>query len=104
MAQYLHSEVEVPCTAQLRETEDELKRLEKELKAFYKEGEAVEEAYQKHLKKYYRARQEWEQKMISKNVLSFTPGATASQKEKAANKSINYHAGTCIPTQTGGIA
>jgi hypothetical protein len=86
LAEYLHSEVEVPCTMQVKESEGELRRLEKELKAFYREGEAVEEAYQKHLKRYYRTRQEWEQRMISKNVLCFTPGATPAQKEKAASR------------------
>jgi hypothetical protein len=60
LAEYLHSEVEVPCTRQIREGEEELRRLERLLRGFYREGETVEEAYQKHLKRYYRTHQEWE--------------------------------------------
>ena len=34
-----------------------LKQLEKQLKAYYKEGESVEEDYQKNLRKFYKSRQ-----------------------------------------------
>jgi hypothetical protein len=37
--------------------------------------------------------------MISKNVLCFTPGATPSQKEKAANRCISAYTGTTIHIQ-----
>jgi hypothetical protein len=60
--------------------------VEKELKRTYKEGETVEDSYQKHLKKYFRAHQEWEERVIAKNVLHYTPGVTQSQKEKAIAK------------------
>jgi hypothetical protein len=36
LAEYLHSEVEVPCTTQLRQNEEEMRRLERKLKSFYK--------------------------------------------------------------------
>jgi hypothetical protein len=36
-----------------------LKKMEKELKKWYREGETVEELYQKHLKKYHKIHSEW---------------------------------------------
>lgn len=86
LAEYLHTEIEVPCQNMLEEQQAELRRIEKELKRAYKEGETVEDSYQKHLKKYFRARQEWEEHMIAKSVLQYTPGVTHSQKEKAVAK------------------
>jgi hypothetical protein len=72
------------------------------LRVYYKDGETVEEGYQKHLKRFYRAHQEWEERMISKTVLAFTPGATPSQKEKAASKFPFAYAGTPSSMQTRG--
>lgn len=54
----------------------------------------MEESYQKHLKKYYRTKQEWEEHMIDKSVLQFTPGVSQSQKEKA-NIKYNLHDTDC---------
>lgn len=60
LAEYLHTEIEVPCQILLDSQREELRLVEKELKKAYRDGESVEDSYQKHLKKYYRARQEWE--------------------------------------------
>lgn len=60
LAEYLHTEIEAPCQTLLDAQRKELMRVEKELKKAYRDGESVEESYQKHLKKYFRARQEWE--------------------------------------------
>jgi hypothetical protein len=38
--------------------------------------------------------------MIGKTVLAFTPGATTSQKEKAASRLAFPYAGTCPSMQT----
>lgn len=56
------------------------------LEGYYREGENVEESYQKMLKKYHRAKGEWEEKMIGKSAAMFNPGVTQAQRNKAASK------------------
>lgn len=46
----------------------------------------IEESYQKNLKRYFNSKQSWEDKMISKSILFYTPGVAQSHKEKMTVK------------------
>ena len=56
-----------------------MKQLDKDLRKWYKEGESVEDNYQKSLKKYVRAKEDWEEKLMKTIILNFLPGISQSQ-------------------------
>jgi hypothetical protein len=64
-----------------------LKSTEKEFRRLYKEGATVEENYQKLFKKYYRNKLDWEENLMSTLLLTFVPGISNSQIDKARQKS-----------------
>ena len=56
-----------------------IKQLDKDFRKWYKEGESVEDNYQKSLKKYVRAKEDWEEKLMNTIILNFLPGISQSQ-------------------------
>lgn len=56
-----------------------MKQLDKDFRKWYKEGESVEDSYQKSLKKYVRAKEDWEEKLMNTIILNFLPGISQGQ-------------------------
>lgn len=46
----------------------------------------AEETYKKNLKKYFRTRQEWEEKLMNKITSSLLPGVSLAQIDKLSSK------------------
>jgi hypothetical protein len=88
LAESIRTEIELVCADALRTHAAAGKKMEKDVKRFYKEAETHEDNYKSSLASYEGISKEMEEMIIAKNIMKFTTNIPQEKKVKLISKTM----------------